>query len=96
MRHHVINTILSHALSQNQTAGRFSQFLILGAGTDTSFWRLNINSTKIKWFEIDFPQNLKIKQVLMEKNFGPSKNYIPGIALPERNVIVLRFIQYSS
>ena len=81
MRHHVINTTLTAAIEANINSNRFPQFLILGAGTDTSFWRLKINKHfNIKWFEIDFPQNLKIKQDLMEKHFEKSQNYIPGNA----------------
>ena len=73
MRYHTINTILDHLLS------KFNQFLILGAGTDTSFWRLNIaKKPEIKWFEIDFPENLEMKRNLMEKHYGVASNYIPG------------------
>ena len=73
MRYHTINTILDHLLS------KFNQFLILGAGTDTSFWRLNIaEKPQIKWFEIDFPENLEMKRNLMEKHYGVASNYIPG------------------
>lgn len=73
MRYHTINTILDHLLS------KFNQFLILGAGTDTSFWRLNIaEKPEIKWFEIDFPENLEMKRNLMEKHYGIASNYIPG------------------
>lgn len=73
MRYHTINTILDHLIS------KFNQFLILGAGTDTSFWRLNIaEKPEIRWFEIDFPENLEMKKNLMEKHYGVASNYIPG------------------
>ena len=76
MRYHTINTILDHLIS------KFNQFLILGAGTDTSFWRLNIaERPEIRWFEIDFPENLEMKKNLMEKHYGVASNYIPGMII---------------
>ena len=87
MRYHTINTILDHLLS------KFNQFLILGAGTDTSFWRLNIaEKPEIKWFEIDFPENLEMKRNLMEKHYGVASNYIPGeIIMKSHNIKVVKY-----
>ena len=66
------------AVEDHKKTDKFPQFLILGAGTDTSFWRLAINDTKIKWFEIDFPHNLEMKRNLLYKEYGRSENYFAG------------------
>ena len=58
---------------------RIVQFLILGAGSDTIYWRLNLGKKRpdIKWFEIDFEKNLNYKQSVLEKEYGKSEGYVP-------------------
>ena len=74
VRYKLISSIL-HAILGNE----FEQVIVLGAGSDTSFWRLNISKLypALKWFEIDFPNNLKFKSREMESLYGQSDNYFP-------------------
>lgn len=74
VRYNLISAIIRKVLKNN-----FEQVLVLGAGSDTSFWRLNIakNYPSIKWFEIDFPKNLEFKSTCMESIYGKSDNYFP-------------------
>ena len=61
-------------------AGGFAQVVVLGAGSDTAFWRLRIGEEHphINWFEIDFPKNLEFKSEKMEKtSHGQFANYFP-------------------
>jgi len=75
MRHRLVDTVLREVIERST----FTQMLILGAGTDTSFWRLEMatKAPHIKWFEIDFPHNLEAKQKLLDQNYGKADNYHP-------------------
>lgn len=76
VRFKVISDIVNKVL-KNST--RITQFLILGAGSDTIYWRLNLGKKRadINWFEIDFEKNLNYKRSVLEEAYGKSDGYFP-------------------
>ena len=72
-RYRIVNDLYHRILN----AG-FDQVVVLGAGSDTTYWRLEVfNKPHIKWFEIDFPKNLEFKWKCLENTDRKCENYFP-------------------
>lgn len=72
-RYRIINDLYRRVL-----AGGFNQVVVLGAGSDTTYWRLEIfKRPEIKWFEIDFPKNLEFKSKCLKNSEQECHNYVP-------------------